>query len=69
MQFINLAVVILLVNFKLELIEDEQMLFGFVPILNGDYDEFTVNWYYKIGATLCITLMINIFSPHASKIF
>lgn len=44
----NISVIILLVNFKLNFAfmkswNDE--LFGFIPILNGDYNDFTVQWY------------------------
>lgn len=64
MQFINIAVVILLVNFDTL----DGPLFGFIPILNGEYEDFTAFWYGQVGKTLCLTLLINIFSPHASKI-
>ena len=64
MQFINIAVVILLVNFD----SLDAPFLGFIPILQGEYNDFTSYWYGQVGKTLCITLMINIFSPHASKI-
>ena len=56
--------VILLINFDLL---DGQLL-GFIPLLNGEYKDFTVHWYSQVGKTLTLTLMINIFSPHASKL-
>ena len=37
MQFINIAIVILLVNFDFL----ESPFLGFIPILNGDYIDFT----------------------------
>lgn len=64
MQFINIAVVILLVNFDYL----DAPLFGFVPILMGEYRDFSSYWYGQVGKTLCVTLLINIFSPHASKL-
>jgi hypothetical protein len=64
MQFINIAVVILLVNFD----SLDGPFLGFIPILNGEYKDFTAQWYEQVGKTLCLTLFINIFSPHASKI-
>lgn len=67
MQFVNIAVVVLMVNFNLRALEGK-MLFGFIPILNGEHMDFTVSWYYNVGATLCTTLLFNIFSPHASKL-
>jgi len=64
MQFFNIAVVILLINFKFL----DKPLFGLIPILNGDYKDFTCDWYVIIGKTLCLTLMMNIFTPHISKL-
>lgn len=43
------------------------MFLGFIPIFNGAYPDFTVAWYDKVGKTLCMTLLIAIFSPYASK--
>jgi len=57
-------VVILLINFK---VLDGPFL-GFIPILNGEYDDFTAFWYAKVGKTLCLTLFINIFSPHGGNL-
>ena len=61
-QYINIALIILAVNFKFL---DEDFL-GFVPIFNGTYPDFTAEWYKNVGKTLSLTLMINIFSPHVS---
>ena len=36
-QYVNIAAVVLLVNFK----GFEEPLLGFVPVLNGTYDDFT----------------------------
>jgi len=44
------------------------LLFGFLPVFNGTYPEFNSAWFANIGKTLCLTLLINIFSPHASKL-
>jgi hypothetical protein len=41
---------------------------GFLPLFNGEYTDFNADWYGNVGKTLCITMLINIFSPHASKI-
>ena len=66
MQFINIAIVILIVNF--DFIGEDNLFLGFLPVFNGTYDDFTVGWYGQVGKTLCLTLLINIFSPHASKL-
>ena len=64
MQFINIAVVILLVNFKFL----EGPFLGFIPILNGGFNDFSTYWYSNIGKTLCFTMLVNIVSPHVSKL-
>lgn len=63
-QFINVALIVICVNFDFL----EGPFLGFIPIFNGEYTDFTVKWYANVGKTLCMTLMINIFSPHASKL-
>lgn len=72
MQFINIAVIIMLVNFNLDGLEgtyerDEEALFWkHVGIFDGAYADFTVQWYFNIGASICLTLVIAIISPHIS---
>jgi len=74
MQFINIAIVILLVNFNVgDMFADVQIghdqgLVEVVPVLAGDYTDFSALWYYNVGATLCVTLSMNIFSPHLGKL-
>jgi hypothetical protein len=65
MQFINIAIVVLCVNF--DFIKGDGLFLGFIPIFNGEYNDFTVSWYSKVGKTLCFTLMVAIVSPYASK--
>jgi len=64
MQFINIAIVILVVN--MQLIQGKFL--GFLPLFNGQYSDFNSDWYSNVGKTLCLTMLINIFSPHASKL-
>ena len=64
MQFTNIAIVILVVNFGFL---DGDFL-GFLPIFNGKYRDFSAAWYGTVGKTLCLTLLLNIFAPHASKL-
>lgn len=64
MQFTNIAIVILVINFGFL---DGEFL-GFLPLFNGKYKDFSADWYGNVGKTLCLTLLINIFSPHASKL-
>jgi hypothetical protein len=64
MQFVNIAVVILIVNFR----AFDEKVFGFLPIMNGTYPDFNSYWYGQVGETLCLTLFINMASPHVSKL-
>jgi hypothetical protein len=73
MQFINLACVVLLVNFSSAYFEDKanekQWFQRMLPILVGDYTDFSAQWYKQVGKTLCITLFINVFSPYPQRFF
>ena len=45
MMFINIAIVILLVNLN----SLDGPFLGFIPILNGEYEDFTSSWYQQVG--------------------
>ena len=64
MQFINVALVVLIVNFDIYNSNEEVYEFFGMSILNGDFKDFTADWYRQVGATICITMTIFIFSPH-----
>jgi hypothetical protein len=72
MQFINIAVIIMLVNFNLDGLEgayernEDSVFWRHVGIFDGAYSDFTVQWYYNIGASICLTMCIAVASPHAS---
>ncbi len=73
MQFINICITLLLVNFDIypdnkELSSTEFIIYEVFPLLNGQFTDFEVGWYIKCGANLCVTLTINIISPHITKI-
>ena len=55
---------ILLVNAQINSIS----LPAFFPIFDGDYTDFTVEWYKIVGATISLTVIINIITPHISAI-
>lgn len=57
---LNTAGVILLVNFN---IEKELP----IPILQGSYKEFSVEWYKLVGSTICVQMIFMIFSPHLAN--
>jgi hypothetical protein len=62
-QFINLAVLVLLVNYNLTLFQ----LPTFFPILTGRYDDFSVQWYKQVGTTLLFTMCSNVLTPHLAE--
>jgi hypothetical protein len=58
------AIVLLVVNF--DFVEDD--LWGVVPVFNGFYPDFTVQWYQAVGKQICFTLLLFIVSPHGTYI-
>ena len=58
LSYFNVAVVVMLVNFDLS-----------VPLLNdggilkGEYTDFSERWYANIGANICYTLLLMVFTP------
>lgn len=67
LQYINIAVIVLLINFNGRIISDNFKVEAYV--FNGQYSDFTSDWYRDIGATLCVTLFLQTFTQHGSKIF
>jgi hypothetical protein len=57
-EFINTAVIILLVNFRLEI-----YLYG-IPIIAGHYSEFSVGWYRMVGSTIILTTILRLITPN-----
>ncbi len=57
-EFINTAVVILVVNCKLDL-----YIFN-IPIIAGQYSEFSVDWYRMVGSTIILTTILRLVTPH-----
>lgn len=66
LQFVNISCIVLLINLTFKGSEDYS-LFRALPVLRGDYSDFTVQWYNNVGATLCVTLTINIVTVHIGK--
>lgn len=40
---------------------------SWLPILNGDYDDFTSEWYKQVGVSIILTMLLGIFSPHLAN--
>lgn len=73
MQYVNISVIILLLNFNLRgvdsisaLYSDKNFAYQILPILAGSYSDFSVQWYFNVGASICLTLSLNIVTPHVS---
>jgi hypothetical protein len=64
-QFINTAVVILLVNIRVKRIAEANPDFF---ILTGLYNDLSPEWYANVGSTIAFTMFINIFTPHLSAL-
>jgi hypothetical protein len=61
-QLINTGVIILLVNARIT----EINLPSFIPLFQGKYSDFSVEWYRVVGSTISFTMLINIVTPHIS---
>ena len=62
-QYLNIAVVIFLVNFKFEDLEQYPALAKIVkdlPFFNGKYEEFTIEWYQKVGTAIGMTVFMQV---------
>lgn len=44
------------------------MFLGFLPIMVGDFDDISTEWYGVVGKTISLTLAMNIVTPHISKL-
>ena len=38
------------------------------PSFAGRFNDFTVQWYQNVGATISLAMFVNIFTPHISGI-
>ena len=62
--FFNTSCILLLINMNIDI-----GLPDWFPILAGDYGEFTTEWYWAIGASILMTMIIGIISPHIANSF
>ena len=62
LQYCNIIVVLLFISFHV------QNSFNSINILSGNYSDFNADWFKNIGGTLCLTVFLNIITPHISKI-
>ena len=62
-QFLNTAMIVLLVNAQLPNVD-----VGLSFIFAGPYSDFDRRWYTAVGASVSLTMMVNIFVPHISPL-
>jgi hypothetical protein len=59
LEYINMAIIPLLTAFKLKADGLNEL-----GMFSGHYEDFSVEWYREIGATICYTAFLNTFQPH-----
>eukprot|EP00753_Platysulcus_tardus_P022558 PLAT9771.1.p1 GENE.PLAT9771.1~~PLAT9771.1.p1 ORF type:complete len:1198 (+),score=594.86 PLAT9771.1:165-3596(+) len=65
-QFLNTAVIVLLVSARLpNNIPNPLKPFG---VLEGAYSDFDSGWYATVGVSLMITMLVNTLAPHAGPL-
>ena len=42
---------------------------NFIPLFQGKYEDFTVQWYRVVGSTISFTMVINVVTPHIGAVF
>jgi hypothetical protein len=62
--FLNTVVMTLITN---SLIPEFHLPKGF-PIFAGGYTDFDTLWYFEVGTTIILTMIINCFMPHLIQI-
>ncbi|CAG9311615.1 unnamed protein product [Blepharisma stoltei] len=63
-MFINTALITLLVNANFQSLWFVQRLAFKEYLFNGDYKDFSREWYEDVGATIIATLLVSIALPH-----
>ena len=58
LQFLNTAVLVLIVNAQI------QTTWSFLQ--EGQYNDFTVQWYLNVGSSITLTMIAYVFTPHIS---
>ena len=58
-MYVNNAIIPLFTSFKLT-----NDFFNGIGMFNGAYNDFSVEWYREIGATICYSMFLQTFQPH-----
>lgn len=62
LSYINLVIIMLIQNMYLETVNNV------IPfIFNGDYPDFSRDWYFKLGAGLCVTQYTYMIKMHTGN--
>ena len=64
MKFANICFINLVINFKLDVFDE----YDWIPILKGEYDDFTVEWYKNVAVPITVTIITESVVPYLSKI-
>lgn len=64
-MYLNTAIILILMY---ALIEELDVPESF-PILQGKFKKFSVEWYQVVGSTIMMTMIVQVFAPHASYLF
>ncbi|CAD8188725.1 unnamed protein product [Paramecium pentaurelia] len=59
-QYINTALVILIINIKFT---SELNISSFSVLLNGKFDDISVQWFNQVGTTILLTMLIYVIGP------
>jgi hypothetical protein len=61
-MFINTGLILLLVNANFQHLAGSETAFGL--FFDGAYQDFVTEWFLSVGISLCLTIFINMFTPH-----
>jgi len=64
-QFVNTAIVLLLINAEISTWRVPDGL----PILNGNFTDFTAEWYATVGTTIAFSMMFGSILPFTNFLF
>ena len=67
LTYVNVGILLFLVNFNLGEVS-ETLKEHHIPIFQGEFTTFSVQWYRLVGSTLCFTMLVNIGSLHISNL-
>jgi len=59
-MYLNIAILTILMYGEVEEID----LPDYFPILKGRYKRFNVSWYERVGSTIMVSMILQIFMPH-----